>query len=588
MVPGVTSPVTRREAFFSSAGRRSSGGTRLAEQAFVPIFFLFLVSLLAACSGTEDATPRDAAVNADAGVLADSGIADSGLADSSVGPRDSGASDSGVAPDAGTPIREVPRAVTVARATAIPNCTVFADAAANAGGNGSAANPFDSIAGAVAAANSGAVICVAQGTYAEAIEPGEKYFTLAGGFQGGSNFAVRDSASYVTRAQGDGTNVFLRIGDPGPTDGQLTAIDGFEITGYSQAIVRDFYISQNFDITNSYIHDNTCAQEGLIGAAFSLQNISGQISDNVITRNTCGRGGGGAIYDSTNMNTVTLDRNSVQENAGDEPGISHGGGFYLLINRMTLTGNEFIGNSATGWGGGLYVGAVTGGGIQATATLSWNIYRDNRAGDAGGGFFCDDAATCFSDHEIYEANCGGNVFVDSGPEENDPTVASFDHMTNVRGLAVGCGGPGAGFVLTKNNGAADRYTITNSIFWGNETDGDFAVSCGAPAGCNNVRLDVAYSLVQTRYDDDNGVTINFGAGNLAPVDPLFADAASGDFHLRSTNGRWTPNGYVNDAMDSPALAAGDPASPVPSNPARAGTRTELGAFGNSPEASYVQ
>ena len=40
----------------------------------------------------------------------------------------------------------------------------------------------------------GAVICVAEGVYAEQIKPGEKHFTLAGGFQRGKDFKVRDSA----------------------------------------------------------------------------------------------------------------------------------------------------------------------------------------------------------------------------------------------------------------------------------------------------------------------------------------------------------------------------------------------------------
>ncbi len=48
----------------------------------------------------------------------------------------------------------------------------------------------------------GAVICVAEGTYAEQLKPGEKIFTLAGGFQRGKDFKVRDSAAYVTKATG--------------------------------------------------------------------------------------------------------------------------------------------------------------------------------------------------------------------------------------------------------------------------------------------------------------------------------------------------------------------------------------------------
>ena len=45
---------------------------------------------------------------------------------------------------------------------------------------------------------------------------------------------------------------------------------------------------------------------------------------------------------------------------------------------------------------------------------------------------------------------------------------------------------------------------------------------------------------------------------MAPNDPLFADPANGDFHLKSNAGRWTPAGYVEDPTTSPAIAKGYP------------------------------
>ena len=475
----------------------------------------------------------------------------------------------------------------VARTTTIPACTVFADGA-NAGTvDGSAAHPHKTLAAAVAAASSGAVVCVAQGTYAEALSPGEKYFTLAGGFQTGKSFAVRDSALYVTKAQGSGSDTFLRIVDPGPTAGQLTAIDGFEITGYSQGIVRDIFYAQRLDITNDFIHDNTCTGGGDVGGAFFLNNISGTISGNVFSKNTCSRGGAGAVDDSTNTSTIAITGNLVDSNAGSEAGTSHGGGFYLFANKLTVSANEFTRNTVTGWGGGLYVGADTGGGKQTTAQLSWNVYRDNRAGIYGGGLFCDDSAHCISDHEVFDSNCGGNIYLDCGPDGAGPTVASFDHMTNHRALAVGCGAPGPGVDITKNNDAKDAYTFTNSIFWGNAKGLDFNASCGS--GCANIAVAVSYSDVQTAYASGGlGVSIAFGTGNLASVDPLFLAPDAHDFHLRSTHAHWAPTAYANDAADSPALMIGDPAGATNDNPPRAGTRTELGAYGNSVEASLVR
>ena len=125
-----------------------------------------------------------------------------------------------------------PRAVQVARATAIPACTLHVDAAGAKDGDGSVQRPHKTIGDAVAAAEPGAIICVAEGTYAEQLKPGTKHMTLAGGFQSNTDFKVRNSAAHVSKALGRGGS-FVRYEDPGPQGDVLTAIDGFEITGYS-------------------------------------------------------------------------------------------------------------------------------------------------------------------------------------------------------------------------------------------------------------------------------------------------------------------------------------------------------------------
>ena len=71
------------------------------------------------------------------------------------------------------------------------------------------------------------------------------------------------------------------------------------------------------------------------------------------------------------------------------------------------------------------------------------------------------------------------------------------------------------------------------------------------------------------------------------VDPLFAVAAAGDFHLKSTGGRWqaSSGSWTTDAVDSPCLDAGCPSDAVGDEPAPNGGRLNLGAYGGGGEAS---
>ncbi|MEI6502966.1 MAG: FlgD immunoglobulin-like domain containing protein, partial [Armatimonadota bacterium] len=75
-------------------------------------------------------------------------------------------------------------------------------------------------------------------------------------------------------------------------------------------------------------------------------------------------------------------------------------------------------------------------------------------------------------------------------------------------------------------------------------------------------------------------------GNLSK-DPLFANAAKGDFHEKSKGGRWNPvtRTWVKDTVQSPCIDKGKPASPFALEPAPNGGRINMGAYGNTAQAS---
>jgi len=70
-------------------------------------------------------------------------------------------------------------------------------------------------------------------------------------------------------------------------------------------------------------------------------------------------------------------------------------------------------------------------------------------------------------------------------------------------------------------------------------------------------------------------------------DPLFINPTARDFHLLSELGRWDRAAarFVSDDATSPCIDAGDPAGDFSQELQRNGSRVNMGAFGNTREAS---
>ncbi|MCK4625837.1 MAG: hypothetical protein KAV00_11035, partial [Phycisphaerae bacterium] len=80
--------------------------------------------------------------------------------------------------------------------------------------------------------------------------------------------------------------------------------------------------------------------------------------------------------------------------------------------------------------------------------------------------------------------------------------------------------------------------------------------------------------------------ISAGANDIS-ADPLFADTSKADFHLKSKTGRRDPKSgkWTRDAASSPCIDAGDPKAGCKNEPAPNGGRINMGAYGNTPDAS---
>ena len=171
--------------------------------------------------------------------------------------------------------------------------------------------------------------------------------------------------------------------------------------------------------------------------------------------------------------------------------------------------------------------------ITGNATLEWNF-----SSSRGGGIA--DCAGSIRNNLIIANDAqrggGGLVSCDGKIENNTISENRVHGMWGGSGL-LSCGG-----------------TITNCIIWGNRSAGGAQVHSSSA---------LTYSCIENLSEGGGG------KGNISP-NPHFVDPENGDFHLRS----W-----------SPCIDAGDPASPFSNEPEPNGGRVDMGAYGNTPEAT---
>ena len=243
---------------------------------------------------------------------------------------------------------------------------------------------------------------------------------------------------------------------------------------------------------------------------------------------------------------------------------SYGAAIYINQGSPVICGNRFEDNGSSYYGGGCYIAS------SDRLLLAMNTFRRNWA-DRGGGLYLVGVPQSIVNN-LFEGNKG--FYYGGGVYTSGHFSGTLDENTFTLNYSAYGGG------ICANDSSP---TISNSILWQNE-GGEGAEACAVVSGSLRIR----YSAVR---GGRNGVygSITWDVGNI-DADPLFADPANGDYHLKSVRGRWSPTanggagGWVIDDVTSPCINAGDPASDY-SNQPQPSRRIEMGAYGNTPEAS---
>ncbi len=430
--------------------------------------------------------------------------------------------------------------------------TLYVDDDAASGGDGSLARPFDGLQPAIDAAADGDDILVAGGSYTP-IEVASKEVHLLGGYE--ADFATQ-SPDVLSIIEGTLAGPVVSLFESGDS-----VLAGFVIRGGQRGVFIDAdYLSTT---NRPVIRDNVIEQNGdatMIGGGVSASHCDASFIGNTVRGNIGARGAGMA----TQCTTVLIENNLVEDNVASD---DHGGGLYLSGTMVTVRGNLIRNNEVGviigyGWGAGVI---VYGAGV--TASFERNVFTGNHAQSVGSGAFVDDGATATFDHDLFYANAcgtegGAALYVDG----DGTTVSSHVELVSVTIASQPCPGVHGNAVYVESQ---STVTLVNSIVWDNGGDDFWADSTST--------ITATYTLSEEAID---------GVGNLSS-DPLFFDPASGDYHVRSTRGRFDPasGAFVLDDVDSPSIDVGDPAADFGMEPGPNGMRANLGHTSNTPEAS---
>ena len=328
--------------------------------------------------------------------------------------------------------------------------TWYVDANAASAGDGSQANPFNSLKAVLAGSSAGDVIRIAPGTYV-----------------GVNNTGLTINKILTFEKYGDGEVIF-----DGQANNNIWTVSANSIniygltfknektTGNGGAIYVDRGISNS--VINATFIDNT-ANEG--GAVYVYGKVSNSILNSIFIDNTADIGGAVSIFAGDNVNVYGEFRNNVAK--------ADGGAVNFKIKTINSNINAtFIANTAGDDGGAVCFS------YDAENVSVYGEFRNNVAKYGGATYFynkitnlninasfIDNAASVASDR----SGIGGAVYISN--EVSNLTINSiFIHNTaNDRGGAIGVGTASnsninAKFINnTAGNGGANYFGTANNV-----------------------------------------------------------------------------------------------------------------------------
>jgi len=410
--------------------------------------------------------------------------------------------------------------------------------------------------------------------------------------------AVNGTAQKIIVYQG---TYFENINFSGKTV-SLTSLDPNDLTVVSQTVLDGnglgsvivFSCSEQRDsIIEGFTITGGCADSG--GGIF-CSDTSPTIAKNIICNNhaTAQKAKGGGIYCYGGSPLIT--KNTIKQNTANWIG----GAIVFEQSCGVVSENQIANNSASN---------DSGGGIMCYSGSSPQILSNtisNNHGENGGGIACwQDSSPVISDNLISDNNVpagyGGGIFCDLG--YCCPAIKNNVLIGNKAGYGGGIAGiTGACPKIVNNTIVSNQADIFGGGIYGSGAEVFVGNSIIFDNQCTNgpqicLDSDWGQPLLEVMYSDvdqgsaaiylDEYSQLVWAAGNIE-ADPCFADAASGDFHLKSQAGRWCPidQCWVCDDSTSRCIDAGNPGCSLADEPYDCNNiRVNMGAYGGTNQAS---
>jgi parallel beta-helix repeat protein len=372
-------------------------------------------------------------------------------------------------------------------------------------GSGDPSDPYCSIQTAIDSAVDTDEIVVAPGTYFETID-----------FQGKAIWLHSSNGPELTiiDAQGAGSVVTCDSGE-----GAETVLDGFTITNGSPPSLFGggmHNYSSSPTVTNCTFSGNAAYDYG--GGMYNYSS-SPTVTNCTFSDNSANNGGG--MYSEYSSNATVINCTFSGNTAG-----YRGSGMFNYLSSPTVTDCTFSGNS-TYYGGGMF-------NLYANPTVTGCTFSGDSVFGNGGGMFND-----YANPTVTNCTFSGNTAAYYGGGMvngySSPTMANCTFSGNTAGYY------GGGMY----NYECQVVTVTNGTFGGNSASFGKAFVFDSFEQQDPGNLHMANSILWDGGDeiwnnDGSTITITYsdvqggwpGPGNIV-ADPMFVDAANGDYHLQT-------------------------------------------------------